>query len=824
MKLLLLSLIPVFLLLSPPYFQGKKTASTSLFFTNTIPYPEEMLLGIIFFLLLAAFLTYFYIAIYKHKVANKHIINSLDSPVYLINNQGIIIRLLNTPAKELNIQGNKDIKNTDIRTLIIHEKEYDECITALQKVLKNGQPENLKLEIRKIDGEEIKISARLVYYNKKYALAYVRNLSDLERAQMRSEQSRFFLESILDNLPIATMVKDIKDHGKYIVWNKKAGEIVNVDPQKIIGKYEKDFPARSEFIRQTEQNVIQTGKPYSFIHTVKNSNGQEVVLSIHKALVSYNNGQERWLVSSSIDITEIERQREQIERMNREYQFVIKAIGLIPWTWDLKKEKIVCNREYFTPKSKAATGIIFETSKDFFSQVLPEHRERIRKAFDDLANDRIPTLDEEYQILYQGDDQPSWAETFAIVSKRDENGKPAKFVGATRLIDERKKMEEELLSAKKKAEEANHLKSAFLANMSHEIRTPLNAIVGFSSLLANSVESEENREYINIIESNNELLLHLINDILDISKIESGTLEFFYGNMDVNGSLNELCSSAQLRSGKEVKIYLEPALPECLIYTEKNRLLQVLGNYLSNALKYTSQGSIAIGYYPPQGDKLRFFVRDTGCGIPPEYTDKIFGRFVKVDSFKQGSGLGLAICAMIAEKMEGKVGVVSQVGKGSEFWFEIPYRPVDTLAFYAPDKPTANENKPPFPSGNKSKLLIAEDNPSNYKLFETILRKEYLLYHAWNGEEAVQLFRKYSPDLILMDIKMPGMDGYQATAEIRKISSRVPIVAITAFACETDKEHIRHNGFTDYLPKPLNALSLKNKIQEVLEKYPNRRS
>lgn len=245
------------------------------------------------------------------------------------------------------------------------------------------------------------------------------------------------------------------------------------------------------------------------------------------------------------------------------------------------------------------------------------------------------------------------------------------------------KNKKELILAKERAEESDRLKSAFLANMSHEIRTPLNAIVGFSSILAETAGTEENREYIQLIEENNYLLLQLINDILDLSKIEAGLLEFAYSNVNINYYLNELKESFCLRMPINVTCIVAPPLNECIIYTDKNRVMQIFCNYISNAIKYTTKGSITIGYYPPKENKLRLFVRDTGCGIAADKCQLIFDRFVKLDTFKQGTGLGLSICRMLADKMNATVGVLSKVDEGTEFWLELPYQPTpDTSQKY----------------------------------------------------------------------------------------------------------------------------------------------
>lgn len=636
--------------------------------------------GCVLAVLLAALL-YFGYRDRKHRRMKQRIIKSLDVAVYLVNKNGIIEHMQNIPEEYNDPQMPNNVKGRPLKLFIKDEIEHEAVMVLLEEVLKDRQTGGIKCKITRLNGQELYTSARMVYYNKSHVLCFVRNISDVEKERILNERSRFFLESILDNLPIATIVKDMNDDGKYLIWNKKAAEMINVNSSAIVGKRERDFlgEERTDFLEKSEKDVIDSGMPHSYIKTVKNFDGSTCMLSIRKALVTYEKGHERWLVSSSIDITETEAQRRQIEAMNQHYLFVMQAIGLVSWTWDLTKDEIRCNRDFFVPKSGASTGAVTETGEQYYSQLLPECREKVRQAFSALCSGEIQTMTQEYQIVYEGDNEPSWAETFAIVSERDDEGKPTVLVGATRLIDERKQMEKELMDAKERAEEVSRLKSAFLANMSHEIRTPLNAIVGFSGLLAESAQDEESREYIQIIENNNQLLLQLISDILDLAKIESGTLEFAYGCMDVNGCLKEIEAATALRLSMDVCVRFNLVLQECQIYTEKNRLLQVINNYLSNAIKYTTKGVIEFGYYLPENGMIRFYVRDTGCGIPEDKHASVFGRFVKLDSFKQGTGLGLSICSMIAEKMHGKVGVSSEVGKGSEFWFEIPYQPIATF-------------------------------------------------------------------------------------------------------------------------------------------------
>ena len=243
-------------------------------------------------------------------------------------------------------------------------------------------------------------------------------------------------------------------------------------------------------------------------------------------------------------------------------------------------------------------------------------------------------------------------------------------------ITQLKETEKQLTLAKEKAENADLSKSAFLANMSHEIRTPLNAITGFAEVLASANTEEEKAQYQEIIKMNADLLLQLVNDILDMSKIEAGTLEFVYTKVDINLLLSDLRQLFQMRvndAGKNIQIIAEPSLPSCSIETDRNRVAQVLSNFTTNAIKFTQEGTISIGY-EARDTELYFYVTDTGAGIPADKLPEVFGRFVKLNKDKKGTGLGFSISKTIVNKLEGQIGADSVEGKGSTFWFTIPYR------------------------------------------------------------------------------------------------------------------------------------------------------
>ena len=243
-------------------------------------------------------------------------------------------------------------------------------------------------------------------------------------------------------------------------------------------------------------------------------------------------------------------------------------------------------------------------------------------------------------------------------------------------ITQLKQAEKQLTLAKEKAENADLSKSAFLANMSHEIRTPLNAITGFAEILASANTEEEKAQYQEIIKMNADLLLQLVNDILDMSKIEAGTLEFVYTKVDINLLLSDLRQLFQMKvndAGGNIQIIAEPSLPSCSIETDRNRVAQVLSNFTTNAIKFTQEGTISIGY-EARDTELYFYVTDSGAGIPADKLPEVFGRFVKLNKDKKGTGLGLSISKTIVNKLEGQIGAESVEGKGSTFWFTIPYR------------------------------------------------------------------------------------------------------------------------------------------------------
>lgn len=573
-----------------------------------------------------------------------------------------------------------------------------------------------------------------------------------------------------------------------------------------------------EFVYDTKQHrVLNSGEPV----------GSDVVYLMMKTIpLPGDLTQSSDYMSILIDETEnYNMQSSLIE--SREMQRVTNAIlssvlelsEVLPWECDVASQMFSCdfNLSHHERQPEPIDGKYICSVDKYIESIHPESRERMGRIFADMSSGKITSYQEVYQVHWYNDREYEWVDEQGVVYEYDENGVPKKLIGSMIVITERKQMEQKVLDALEQAEQSNRLKSAFLANMSHEIRTPLNAIVGFSEIIASTEEASERNEYAQIIANNNQLLLQLISDILDISKIEAGTLEFVYSSVDLNVLLQDVERASMLKvDPNAVRISFAESLPDCVVYCERNRLLQVINNLMTNAIKFTSKGEIKFGYRAAEGGMLYFYVTDTGCGIDARNLNDVFGRFVKLNSFVQGTGLGLSICETIIHHLGGEMGVESQVGVGSTFWFTIPFKTMEEESEESSQK-YLEKGETGRQIINTPRILIAEDNESNYMLFNSILKSKYTLIHAWNGRQAVDLFQKEQPDIILMDMKMPELNGIDATMIIREKSHSIPIIAVTAFAFDEDRERALSVGCNDFLTKPIIAKELIALIDKYLE-------
>lgn len=652
-----------------------------------------------------------------------------------------------------------------------------------------------------------------------YHRVYV--LERMKRIQQNELKSTAKYYNLINNMPILYMLEEL--------IKNESGRIINIRYTDVNRYFEERFFKRNEIIGKLGSEMFPESMPqFLYFMNIALQEKRSITFSYYYKdidtffdIVVNASSDGRFMDVFCLNSTELHHTQNQLRSINHKLSMALDVANITPWKWNLQTHTILCDVnkpiELSNRNEEISEEQLSVPDNQYFAKIYREDLPKVKKAYADLLAGRTLKVKEEYRVINRvnGHKQIDWVEAQAAIETYDDNGEPLTLVGSSLVITERKKMENDLVSAKNRAEESNRLKSAFLANMSHEIRTPLNAIVGFSGILASTEEEEEKQEYVSIIENNNTLLLQLISDILDLSKIEAGTMEFMNTDFELNKVMMELESSLKLKLSpdKEVTLSFDSQLPECYIHSERNRISQVIINLVTNAIKFTEKGNIRFGYEMKDSKTLYFYVADTGCGIPEDKQEAVFGRFVKLNNFAQGTGLGLSICRTLVEHMGGEIGLSSQLGEGSTFWFTLPYTP----AIHIEQEEIISE--PIKMKQQKITILIAEDHESNYRLIESILKKDYNLVHAWNGEEAVSLFKETDPQIILMDINMPIMDGYEATNEIRKLSKRVPIIAVTAFAYASDEQRVMENGFDAYMAKPINANQLKKQINSMLTKH-----
>ena len=492
------------------------------------------------------------------------------------------------------------------------------------------------------------------------------------RALDRSEK---LFQNIFANIPAGVEIYD-KD-GYLIDLNNKDLEIFGVvNKSDVIGVNFFDNPNVPQGIRDRVRNedLVDFRLNYSFeqaegYYETNRSNAIELYSKVSK--LYDNEGNFSGYILISIDNTE------RIDAMNRIRDFenfflMISDYAKVGYAkLNLLNRKGYAIKQWYKNLGEEEDTLLDEVV-GVYTHMHPEDRKRFLDFYDEVRDGKRRHFQGEMRIRRPGTkNEWNWVSSNVMVTNYKPEENEIEIIGINYDITELKETEAELIQARDKAEMMDRLKSAFLANMSHEIRTPLNAIVGFSDLLVETEELSERQEYIKIVRENNDLLLQLISDILDLSKIEAGTFEFTSGDVDVNLLCEDIVRSMGMKAKEEVELVLDNHLPVCHVISDRNRIHQVISNFVNNAMKFTSEGSIHVGYKLKDGE-LEFYVEDTGIGIEKEQLPHIFERFVKLNSFVHGTGLGLSICQSIVEQLGGRIDVDSEKGKGSRFWFTIP--------------------------------------------------------------------------------------------------------------------------------------------------------
>lgn len=501
-----------------------------------------------------------------------------------------------------------------------------------------------------------------------------------------------------------------------------------------------------------------------------------------------------------------------IKATQKELSLALNAGKLSSWNYNIK-EGLFCKFDVHIE------NIEKRSLQSIYESIHPDDRNKFMALLEVVVHkQKLPENRIILRVLENNATDYSYS-SFTYSAVEDEAGNVVVITFIQRDITEDIIYQQNLITAKNKAEEADKLKSTFLANMSHEIRTPLNAIVGFSELLTETDDAEEKFEYKQLIETNSEILLKLIGDILDLSKFEVGSIDINRQKLNLCQLCDELYRSFQQRI-KNPKVILKLINPytKCVANFDKYRFMQIFTNFATNAIKYTPQGEIVMGYECMPG-QVRIYVKDSGIGIPEEKKNRIFSRFEKLDTFAQGTGLGLSICKAIADATGGEVGFKSKANIGSEFWY-IGYTDVEYVEKSEVADEDLNNKSTEHLSANSSvkikdlNILIAEDNDSNYLLIKKLL-KDNQLTRTITGVEAIEKIKAQTFDIVFMDMRMPVMNGLEATSLIREFNQTTPIIALTANAFDSDRENALAAGCNHFMTKPVK----KRELMDLLFRY-----
>jgi PAS domain S-box-containing protein len=770
-----------------------------------------------------------------NQITLRSIFDNSANGIALINSKGIIIEW-NIALEKITGLSSDKVKSKyywDIPFSILPEKFQDNnnsdvSKTVFKEILNNTQS-NYYYKVFEIDisnGSEQKRKLQNVLFpvksTKDLLIGVI--LSDItEKSKVEEElkKNRLLLHSILDNSPVAIYMRN--KNGQFEIVNKKAENIFNIRRDKIIGKKSEEIFPRNDvnLITFSDNKVISKNKSIQFEGKLNVNGLERNFLTIKTPFFDLEENETK-IVGILMDITE----RISAETMLKESEELYKQ--LINTTPDAIILSDLNNKILFiSPKTKELFDIPDDSylNKYILSYVCPEDYDQAKNAFE-LVWEKGFSVGNQYRFLKKGKVLFHGEVNSAVV--KNHNGLPKAMISVIRDISERKKYEQELITAKEKAEELDRLKSSFLANMSHEIRTPMNAIIGFSGLLHDEqIDSQKRQEYINIISNNSNALLNLIDDIIDFAKIESNQLKINPSYFNLDNLLLEIKSLYEeiilTKSKQRIKFILnEKSVGANLhIYADSLRIRQILVNLLSNAIKFTESGYIEFGYQKLENSFLKFFVKDTGIGMPKDKHNIIFERFRQIDdTFTRkygGTGLGLAICKNLIKLMSGEIWLESEIDKGSVFYFTIPFTSKENELQSNGSNLEYVETHLFQSTWNDKTILIAEDEPVNYLYLQEALKMTGVKFiYAKDGNEAINEFKNNSSiNLVLMDIKMPNLNGFEATKKIKKIRKTVPVIAQTAFAMEEDKKICFESGCDDYIAKPIKY----NQLITILKKY-----
>jgi len=646
------------------------------------------------------------------------------------------------------------------------------------------------------------------------SIAFLADITDLKKTE----------ESLRQSLAMLARTEKIAHIGSWqwlagndtVIWSDELFRIFKLDPAggaPSFADHPKYYqPESMALLNQVVAEALKNGTPYEIELLGIRADGETRTILANGFPEQDENGNVIRLYGTAQDITERKRTEKALAESEKRYALVIDAIEQGIWDWDVSNNTVYYSREW-----KKQIGYEEHELPDLFDTWIehlhPDEREYCLGRVKEYLENPIRNFFLEFRFRHK-DGSYRWIHNKAS-SILDENGRVVRMFGAHSDITRQKTMMEEIQVARRKAEASDRLKTAFLANMSHEIRTPMNAIVGFSSMLSEPEHTEEEKKHFaDIIQSRSDDLMHLINDILQISRIESGNLTVEKIKVSIHSLITEMESEFMERIGriKKPNLVLEAykPLPEPgpTIKTDGYIIKQVLSNLIDNAIKYTGEGTIRVGYQRPEKDQITFFVSDTGIGIAKEDQSLIFEHFrqaEKQDHRKYGgTGLGLSICKGSLEMLGGRIWVESEPGTGSTFYFTIPFESLDFSGQTATGNLKTRGKTAEFKWQGK-KIMVVEDEESNMEYLKVILARTGAdLTVAYNGRE----FRALLPqirefDLVLMDVRLPDANGWELAREIKQIRPELPVIAQTAYAMPSDRLMSEQSGCDNYISKPI---------------------
>ncbi|MBK7028887.1 MAG: PAS domain S-box protein [Bacteroidales bacterium] len=735
----------------------------------------------------------------------------------LIGNQDGIIIQANKSAAELSGYTQSQLLGKPID--ILFNKEELNRIPFQYEKLKEGKIVRRERFLTRKDGTLLPVEMHTKMMPDKSYQTFIRDMAERKRIEdaLRASEKKFS-EAFMTS-PDSININRTQD-GVYIEINNGFTSVTGYTKEDVIGKSSLDpclnIWTHPEDRKRMVELLKNNGEVAGFEAPFRMKDGT-VRFGLMSARFIEING-EGCIISTTRDITDRKRSEESLIQSEQSFRGILNTVSESIYVLD-ENGKFIDINEGADKMYGYNREDILGKGIDFVSADGKNDLESIGRAVQKTLIDGTPLHFEFWGKRKNGDIFPK----DVICNKGKYFGKDV-IIATARDITDRKRNEDVLLTAKKKAEESERLKSAFLANMSHEIRSPMNSIVGFSELIEDEdLPAEQRHEFISIIRNSGKQLLTIINDIIDFAKIDSNQLTISPAEINLNRILDDIMLVAEVEKRNlhkdNVNLISEKGLPDdnCTLLCDEVRLKQILINLTGNALKFTNKGHIKTGY-KLDNDNIIFFVEDTGKGIAKEKQEIIFERFrQEEESYTRlygGTGLGLSISKGLVELLGGKMWLVSDLGVGATFYFSIPS---NIWLGYSAKKETLQTTTIELDLSGKT-ILIAEDIESNFRLINHMLKKTNArILYAQDGSEAVDICKQEEQvDLILMDIQMPVMNGFEATAEIKKFLPSVPVITLTAFTLSNESEEILAAGCNDYLTKPIDKVVMLEKVKKYL--------